>query len=92
MKTEELKKEIKKEVVTVVEKAKDFTGIGGKVQIVEPHDRGWAVRPRGADIPTSVHETKDEAVTRAKELATKQSLELVVFDQEGKVQFRHNYA
>lgn len=82
---------MKQQATTLWEKVKDMTNIGNDAQLVLPHERGWAVRPRGADNPTSVFETKDEAVERAKDLAQRQEAELVIFDQDGNVHRRMSF-
>jgi hypothetical protein len=91
-KVDETSDVVTRRAVTMWEKLQDVTGTGGEAQLVLPHQRGWAVRPRGAEVPTSVFETKEEALERGRDLARRQGTELVVFDQELNVQRRHTYA
>ncbi|NBB74854.1 MAG: DUF2188 domain-containing protein [Bacteroidetes bacterium] len=42
---------------------------GTTVYHVSPHEKGWAVKREGAERATSVHETKKEAVSAAREEA-----------------------
>ena len=59
---------------------------------VVPHDEGWAVEREGASRATSVHGTKSEAVTSARERAKAgASGRLVVHRQDGTIQDSFNY-
>jgi poly(hydroxyalkanoate) granule-associated protein len=54
---------------------------------VIPRESGWAVQRDGAQQASSVHDTKKEAVTAARELAkSKAPSELVIFKQDRTVQ------
>jgi len=58
-----------------------------KVYHVATHEDGWKVEAEGASRPTSVHGTKGEAVTAAKELAQHQApSQVVVHKKDGKFQ------
>ena len=49
---------------------------------------GWSVQAKGASRATSVHDSKDEAVSRAKKLAgDRRPSQLLVDTQDGPVQF-----
>lgn len=43
-----------------------------KNQHIVPHDRGWAVKPAGGSKPSSVHDTQQEAIDRARGIARNQ--------------------
>jgi hypothetical protein len=47
-------------------------------------DRKWAVMRPGDAAPLSLHERRDDAVTRARALAGADSAEVVVFDVGGR--------
>jgi uncharacterized protein YjbJ (UPF0337 family) len=56
-----------------------------KTYLVKPHtDARWKVQAEGASRATSVHRTKAEAVTAAKELArSKSPSQLLVYKEDG---------
>lgn len=58
-----------------------------KVYHVATHEDGWKVEIEGSSRPTSVHGTKDEAVTAAKELAKgRLPSQVIVHKKDGKFQ------
>jgi poly(hydroxyalkanoate) granule-associated protein len=63
-----------------------------KVYHVTVHDEGWKVEAEGATRATSVHGTKNEAVSAAKELAQNQRpSQVVIHKQDGSFQTEHTY-
>ena len=55
-------------------------------------DGGWKVKEEKASRASSSHETKAEAVERAKELAKNQDLgQVVIHKQDGTIQTEHTY-
>ena len=53
---------------------------------------GWSVQAEGASRATSVHDSKDEAVSRAKKLAgDRRPSQLLVYKQDGTVQSEQTY-
>ena len=65
---------------------------GVKVYHVTWADEQWKVEAEGATRATSVHPTKDEAVTAARELAHGQEpSQVVVYKMDGTVQTRYTY-
>jgi poly(hydroxyalkanoate) granule-associated protein len=59
---------------------------------VAPHDDGWKVEREGASRATSTHETKDEALTAARELArSKAPGAVVVHRKDGTIQTSYSY-
>lgn len=60
-------------------------------QHVVPHLRGWAVRRECSKRPSSVHDTQQKAIDRARELARNQGVELLVHGQDGQVRARDSY-
>ena len=58
-----------------------------KVYHVATHEDGWKVEIEGSSRPTSVHGTKDEAVTAAKELAKGRiPSQVIIHKKDGKFQ------
>jgi hypothetical protein len=49
------------------------------------------VKREGAERADSVHDKKSDAVDRARDLAKRDGVELLVQDQEGKIQMRNTY-
>ena len=64
-----------------------------KVYHVTPgKDGGWKIKEETASRASSSHETKVEAIARAKELAKKQELgQIVIHKQDGSIQTEHTY-
>jgi uncharacterized protein YdaT len=60
-------------------------------QHVVPHPDGWAVMRLDASKPTVVTDVKQDAVDRAREIAKNQKVILVIHDQDGQEQSRHDY-
>ena len=59
---------------------------------VAPHEKGWAVQREGAQRATSVHETKKEAVSAAREEAkSHMPSRLIVHKQDRSVQETFTY-
>ncbi|CAA9426971.1 MAG: hypothetical protein AVDCRST_MAG01-01-2660 [uncultured Rubrobacteraceae bacterium] len=60
---------------------------------VTPRDGGgWSVQAEGASRATSVHDSKDEAVSRAKKLAgDRPPSQLLVYKKDGTVQSEQTY-
>lgn len=65
-----------------------------KTYTVTPRDDGsWEVRTEGATRATGVHETKEVAVSQAKELARKHPPgQVLVYKRDGTVQTEQTYA
>lgn len=56
-------------------------------------DGGWKVKEEKASRASSKHETKAEAVERAKELAKNQELgQVVIHKRDGTIQTEHTYS
>lgn len=70
-----------------------WAGIGNALptQHVVPHPDGWAVMRLDAAKPTLVTDAKQEAITRAREIAKNQKTILVIHNQDGGEQTRHDY-
>ena len=60
---------------------------------VTPRDGGkWSVQTQGASRATSVHDSKDEAVSNAKKLAgDRKPSQLLIYKQDGTVQTEQTY-
>jgi len=60
-------------------------------QHVVPHAEGWAVKPEGGKRPSSVHDTQQEAIDRAREIARNQESELFIHRPDGRIRERDSY-
>jgi uncharacterized protein YdaT len=60
-------------------------------QHVVPHPEGWAVKPKGGKRPSSVHDTQQEAIDRAREVARNQESELFIHRPDGRIRERDSY-
>lgn len=59
---------------------------------VAPHEEGWKVEIAGAKTPTSLHATKDEALSAAREVAKKaEPSQVVVHRMDGTIQTQFGY-
>jgi len=59
---------------------------------VAPHEDGWKVAAEGVKTPASVHATKDEALTAAREIAKKaEPSQVVVHRMDGTIQTQFGY-
>ncbi|NDY41590.1 DUF2188 domain-containing protein [Dissulfurirhabdus thermomarina] len=55
-------------------------------------DGGWNVKEENASRASSSHDTKAEAIARAKESAKKQALgQVIIHKQDGTIQTEHTY-
>jgi len=63
-----------------------------KVFHVSPHEDGWKLALEGKTAPVSVHSTKDEAMTAAREAAKKaEPSQVIVHKMDGTVQSQFGY-
>jgi poly(hydroxyalkanoate) granule-associated protein len=63
-----------------------------KVFHISPHDEGWKLMLEGKKDPVSVHSTKDEAMTAAREAAKKaEPSQVVVHKMDGTIQSQFGY-
>jgi uncharacterized protein YdaT len=60
-------------------------------QHVVPHAEGWAVKPEGGKRPSSVHDTQQEAIDRAREIARNHESELFIHRPDGRIRERDSY-
>ena len=59
---------------------------------VEPRPFGrWAVQTAGGERATSLHETKADAIARAREVAKHRHTELVIKNKDGSIAQRDSY-
>ena len=65
--------------------------MSGKNQHVVPHENGWAVRGEGNERSTSVHDTQQQAIDRAKSIAKNQSSEVVIHGRNGQIRDKDSY-
>ena len=57
-------------------------------QHVVPHDDAWAVRGEGNSRVTSVHDSQQEAIDVAREIARNQGGELIIHGRDGRIRRR----
>ncbi len=62
-----------------------------KNQYVVPYDGGWAVKPSGGSKPSSVHDTQQEAIDRARGIARNQRSELFIHRRDGTIRERDSH-
>jgi uncharacterized protein YdaT len=60
-------------------------------QHVVPHGDEWAVKPEGGKHPSSLHDTQQEAINRAREIARNQESELFIHRPDGRIRERDSY-
>jgi hypothetical protein len=58
---------------------------------VEPRDEGWAVQREATSQADSLHETKNDAMSRGVELAKAASGQLRIKGRDGQIQDEHTY-
>ncbi|HEY9695619.1 MAG TPA: DUF2188 domain-containing protein [Oculatellaceae cyanobacterium] len=63
----------------------------GKNQHIVPHSDGWAVKGEGANKPTQVFSTQQEAIERGRDIAINQKSELFIHNREGQIRERNSY-
>ncbi|MGP4078250.1 DUF2188 domain-containing protein [Halobacillus sp. K22] len=62
-----------------------------KGEHVIPHEDGWAVQAEDAKKPSNVYEDKDEAVSRAKEIAENKGTQVIIHKKDGSIQEKTEY-
>ncbi|MCA1010232.1 DUF2188 domain-containing protein [Halobacillus halophilus] len=62
-----------------------------KGEHVVPHEDGWAVQAEDAKKPSNVYEKKEEAVSRAKEVAENKGTQVIIHKKDGSIQERKDY-
>ncbi|TCL06974.1 DUF2188 domain-containing protein [Sodalis ligni] len=65
--------------------------MASKNQHVVPHKDGWAVKGAGNQRATSVHDTQQQAVDAAREIARNQQSELVIHRPDGRIRDKDSY-
>lgn len=65
--------------------------MSGKNQHVVPHENGWAVRGAGNEGVTSVHNTQQQAIDAAREIARNQQSELVIQRPDGRIRDKDSH-
>lgn len=60
-------------------------------EVVRAHDDGWSVESEGAEKPSNVYDTKEEAVKRAKEIAENKDTSVTVYKKDGTVQETYSF-
>jgi hypothetical protein len=66
--------------------------VNGDIQYVLPLGNGWVVKSNNAVRFTIITDSKREAITVAREIATRRRGELVIHGKDGKIQDRQSYA
>lgn len=59
----------------------------GTIRVIPSHGR-WAVKKDGNHKASSLHDTKEEAYSSAREIALRQGLDIIVHWKDGKIQKR----
>lgn len=62
-----------------------------KNQHVVPHQNGWAVKGEGNQRSTSVHNTQQQAIDAARQIARNQQSELVIHRPDGRIRDKDSY-
>jgi hypothetical protein len=65
--------------------------MSGKNQHVVPHQDGWAVKGVGNDRATSVHETQQQAIDAARDIARRHQSEVVIHRPDGRIRDKDSY-
>lgn len=65
--------------------------MAGKNQHVVPHQTAWAVKGSGNQRVTSVHDTQQQAIDAAREIARKQNSELVIHRRDGRIRDKDSH-
>lgn len=65
--------------------------MAGKNQHVVPHSDRWAVKGVGNQRATSVHDTQQQAIDAAREIARNQQAELVIHRPDGRIRDKDSY-
>ena len=63
----------------------------GKNQHVVPHEDGWAVKGEGNQRATSVHNTQQQAIDAAREIARNQQSELIIHRPNGRIRDKDSH-
>jgi len=58
---------------------------------VVAHEDGWAVQSSGAQKPSNIYDNKNDAISRAREIAKNKGTGLILFNQDGSVQDKFSY-
>ena len=62
-----------------------------KNQHVVPHKDGWAIKGAGNERATSVHETQQQAIDQARDIARTQQSELIIHRSDGRIRDKNSY-
>ncbi|MFM5648703.1 DUF2188 domain-containing protein [Aeromonas veronii] len=65
--------------------------MAGKNQHVVPHENGWAVKGEGNQKATSVHNTQQQAIDAARDIARNQQSELVIHRLDGRIRDKDSH-
>lgn len=65
--------------------------MAGKNQHVVPHEDGWAVKGEGNQRATSVHNTQQQAIDAAREIARNQQSELIIHRPNGHIRDKDSH-
>ena len=60
-------------------------------QHIVPHPGGWAVKPEGGDLASSVHPTQQDAIDRGREVARNQGTVLLIHGRDGRIRERDSH-
>lgn len=74
-----------------------FKNLGGRTsknthnQHVVPHEEGWAVKGEGNQRVTGTYKYQDDAINRAKEIATNYKSSVVIHRKDGTIRDKVSY-
>lgn len=60
------------------------------IHVVHKND-SWAIEEEGQDTVMSIHDTKEEAVNAARDIARKNKVELIIHNLNGRISRRNSY-
>jgi len=63
----------------------------GRNQHVVAHERGWAVTPEGASVPSAVFKTQGEAWEKAKAIARRERSAALLHGKDGRIRECNTY-
>lgn len=65
--------------------------MAGKNQHVVPHQDGWAVKGARNQRATSVHDTQQQAIDAARDIARNQQSELIIHRPDGRIRDKDSH-
>ncbi len=60
-------------------------------QHVVPHDDKWAIRREGSDRVSSIHDTQEDAINKARNIAQRERSEVIIHRRDGTIRDKDSY-